>query len=292
MAGASGRFRKRKRTPSSCPEASWRPLRWPANEGKIRYCGFTGHLNPKLHLRVLAHNYPFDRSRCRSRCSTPHEERFPEAGVAGTPQARDCSFGDENPCGNGQSVKDGAITAEEALRYSLSLPITTLISGIDSVEYLRQNAAVAANFKPYTPGRKRSAGKTVRGQGPVRDLPAFRLPRRSHLVHDDGLTAFAGLVPAERVEFEKPPAISVKFAGKYFPPLRPHMTVSIKPPTGRKNVPMAGVSRRRNRPGQVAADGTCQKRSERFSFPPPQLRLYEPHGCDCLHVSTMASPPV
>ena len=29
-------------------------------QGKIRYCGFTGHLNPQAHLRVLAHKYPFD----------------------------------------------------------------------------------------------------------------------------------------------------------------------------------------------------------------------------------------
>src|SRR5208283_4159886 len=29
-------------------------------QGKIRYCGFTGHADPKVHLRVLAHRYPFD----------------------------------------------------------------------------------------------------------------------------------------------------------------------------------------------------------------------------------------
>ena len=52
--------------------------------------------------------------------------------------------------GNGQSVKDGLVTPEEALRYTLSLPITTLISGMDTLAWLRQNASAAASFKPYS----------------------------------------------------------------------------------------------------------------------------------------------
>ena len=56
--------------------------------------------------------------------------------------------------GNAGSVRDGVVTAGEALRYALSLPITTLISGIDSLAWLRHNAGVAANFKPFSPEEK------------------------------------------------------------------------------------------------------------------------------------------
>jgi hypothetical protein len=44
----------------------------------------------------------------------------------------------------------GILSAEEALRYAMSLPVATTISGIDSLEVLHQNLAVARNFRPMT----------------------------------------------------------------------------------------------------------------------------------------------
>ncbi len=38
----------------------------------------------------------------------------------------------------------------EAIRYVLSLPIASLVSGIDSTENLRKNLAVARDFTPMT----------------------------------------------------------------------------------------------------------------------------------------------
>ena len=43
------------------------------------------------------------------------------------------------------------MSAEEALRYSMSLPVATTISGIDSLAVLCQNLAIARGFKPMTP---------------------------------------------------------------------------------------------------------------------------------------------
>jgi hypothetical protein len=50
--------------------------------------------------------------------------------------------------GSGEMVKHGAITAEEGLRYAMSLPVATTISGMDSLEVLEQNLTVARGFKP------------------------------------------------------------------------------------------------------------------------------------------------
>lgn len=47
-------------------------------------------------------------------------------------------------------VRHGGITPEQGLRYAMSLPVATTISGIDSMEVLDQNLAVAVNFQPYT----------------------------------------------------------------------------------------------------------------------------------------------
>ena len=119
-------------------------------QGKIRYCGFTGHLDPKLHLRVLAHKYPFDTVQMPLSVFDAHANGFqklvlPELLKQGIAPLAMKSLG-----GNGKSVKDGVVTAAEALRYTLSLPVTTLISGIDSLAWLKQNAGAAAAFQPYT----------------------------------------------------------------------------------------------------------------------------------------------
>src|SRR5207302_6770487 len=52
--------------------------------------------------------------------------------------------------GNGQPITKGVVTVEEALRYAMSLPVATTISGIDSLAVLRQNLAVARGFRPMT----------------------------------------------------------------------------------------------------------------------------------------------
>ncbi len=119
-------------------------------QGKIRYCGFTGHLNPKMHLRVLAHKYPFDTVQMPLSVFDSHAEGFQKLVLPELIKQGIAPLAMKTLGGNGQSVKDGIITSEEALRYTLSLPITTLISGIDSLAWLKQNASVAANFKPYT----------------------------------------------------------------------------------------------------------------------------------------------
>jgi hypothetical protein len=42
------------------------------------------------------------------------------------------------------------VTPAEALRYAMSLPVATTISGIDSLSVLRQNPAIARGFKPMS----------------------------------------------------------------------------------------------------------------------------------------------
>jgi len=53
--------------------------------------------------------------------------------------------------GSGEMVKNGAVTAAEALRYAMSLPVSVTISGIDSPGVLKQNLEVARGFQPMPP---------------------------------------------------------------------------------------------------------------------------------------------
>ncbi|MEQ8960836.1 MAG: aldo/keto reductase, partial [Coleofasciculus sp. C2-GNP5-27] len=53
--------------------------------------------------------------------------------------------------GNGQAIKNGILTVEEALGYAMSLPVATTVSGIPSLDVLHQNLAIARGFQPMNP---------------------------------------------------------------------------------------------------------------------------------------------
>jgi predicted aldo/keto reductase-like oxidoreductase len=52
--------------------------------------------------------------------------------------------------GNGRAVKKKTVKVEQALRYAMSLPVCSTISGIDSLRVLRQNLRIAQRFVPMT----------------------------------------------------------------------------------------------------------------------------------------------
>jgi aryl-alcohol dehydrogenase-like predicted oxidoreductase len=96
---------------------------------------------------MLSHNFPFDTVQMPlsmdSSFRSFEEHVLPELNRRGI-----AALGMKNLGGSGEMVAKGAITAEEGLRYAMSLPAATTISGIDSVEVLRQNLEIALNFKP------------------------------------------------------------------------------------------------------------------------------------------------
>jgi predicted aldo/keto reductase-like oxidoreductase len=52
--------------------------------------------------------------------------------------------------GTGVLVGQAGITVDEAIRYVLSLPISTLVTGIDSEKVLDQNLKIVREFKPMS----------------------------------------------------------------------------------------------------------------------------------------------
>jgi len=60
------------------------------------------------------------------------------------------------PFGDKNILNSGVVTAQECLRYSLSLPVSTVITGVDSMSILEQALAVIRNFAPMS-NKERSA---------------------------------------------------------------------------------------------------------------------------------------
>jgi len=118
--------------------------------GKVRYVGFTGHKHPPIHLKMLSYDYPFDAVQMPL---NPFDATFRSFAAKVLPVVTKrgiAALGMKSLGGNGQPVTQGVVTVAEALRYAMSLPVATTISGIDSLAVLRQNLAIARGFKPMT----------------------------------------------------------------------------------------------------------------------------------------------
>ena len=118
--------------------------------GKVRYVGFTGHKNPAIHLKMLSYDYPFDSVQMPSNAFDASYRSFQKQVLPEINKRGMAGLGMKSLGGNGQPVTKGVVTVEEALRYAMSLPVATTISGIDSLAVLRQNLAIARGFKPMS----------------------------------------------------------------------------------------------------------------------------------------------
>jgi aryl-alcohol dehydrogenase-like predicted oxidoreductase len=117
-------------------------------QGKVRFVGFTGHKDPRIHLAMLAHDYPFDSCQLPLNCFDARFRSFEEEVLPELNRRGIAAIGMKSLCGEGQPVKKKVITAEEGLRYAMSLPVTTTVSGIDSMRILKQNLEIARGFRP------------------------------------------------------------------------------------------------------------------------------------------------
>ena len=53
------------------------------------------------------------------------------------------------------TLKTGTLKSEECIRYAMSQPISTLVSGMDSMEVLEKNLKIASGFIPMSDEEKR-----------------------------------------------------------------------------------------------------------------------------------------
>lgn len=120
-------------------------------DGRVRYVGFTGHTHPDVHLAVLREKYPFDACQLPLSAIEANSDAFVRRVL---PERQDIApLAMKALGGNFKPVRDKVYTVDEALRYALTLPVSTLVTGPVSEKELRQNALVAASFEPMTPAQ-------------------------------------------------------------------------------------------------------------------------------------------
>jgi predicted aldo/keto reductase-like oxidoreductase len=119
-------------------------------QGKVRFVGFTGHKDPEIHLRMLSFGYPFDACQLPLNVFDASFRSFEQRVLPELLRQRIAPIGMKSLCGHGEAVGKRVISVQDALRYAMSLPVATTVSGIDSMPVLKQNIRIASEFKPLT----------------------------------------------------------------------------------------------------------------------------------------------
>ncbi|WP_036481266.1 aldo/keto reductase [Myxosarcina sp. GI1] len=121
--------------------------------GKVRYIGFTGHKDPYVHLRMLEiakqNNFRFDAVQMPLNVMDAHFRSFErqvlpvlvrdEIGVLGMK-----SMGDP------YILQSNTVSPIECLHYSMNLPTSTVITGIEKMSILDQAFEAVKTFEPMS----------------------------------------------------------------------------------------------------------------------------------------------
>jgi predicted aldo/keto reductase-like oxidoreductase len=118
--------------------------------GKVRFLGFTGHKDPIIHLKMLSKPYEWASVQMPLNVMDVHYRSFQKQVLPILLRRNIGVLAMKSLGGTGTIVSKAGVPVEDALRYVLSLPISTLVSGIDSEEVLDQNLKIVREFKPLT----------------------------------------------------------------------------------------------------------------------------------------------
>ena len=148
------------------PDGAVKALQEAKEQGLVRHVGITGHADPDVLIEALR-RFRFDTLLLALNAADPHHRSFKarllplaveqELGIIGMKipaRGRLLSAWTPPPAGDParrpQDRGPGALSMREALRYVLSLPVSTVIVGCDTVAQLEENVALARAFNPLS----------------------------------------------------------------------------------------------------------------------------------------------
>ena len=120
-------------------------------QGKTRFIGFTGHKDPSIHLHMLElaeeNGFRFDTVQMPL---NPFDAHYRSFGKRVVPELTSRKIGviGMKSMASGILLKSEAVTAEECLRYALSLPTSVVVTGIENQKDLDQAIRIGSSFEP------------------------------------------------------------------------------------------------------------------------------------------------
>lgn len=134
-------------------------------EGAVRFIGFTGHKDPAIHLRMLdaaeQRGIRFDAVQMPVNALDATFRSFSEQ-VIPVCRERGIAVIGMKSLGAGEFLGHSDVSPTDLLRWSLSQPVTTLVTGCESVEQVRQALGAADDFEPLSAAEQARLVDTVR----------------------------------------------------------------------------------------------------------------------------------
>ncbi|HTW27662.1 MAG TPA: aldo/keto reductase [Acetobacteraceae bacterium] len=127
-------------------------------QGKTRFLGFTGHKSGAIHTAMLEsalrHGWTPDAVQMPLNVMDAHRDDGFERIVLPLLLQHDIGVLGMKPMGDPFILDSGTVSAPEALRYTMSLPTSVTITGIDSMPILQQALDVLRDFRPFSPAER------------------------------------------------------------------------------------------------------------------------------------------
>jgi predicted aldo/keto reductase-like oxidoreductase len=121
--------------------------------GKIRYIGFSGHKSPACHLHMLEtakkNGFLFDAVQMPLNVMDAHFDSFEKKVLPVLNEYNIGALGMKS-MGNKIILRTNLVSAVECLQYAMNLPVTTVITGIESLTILQQAIDTARSFQPLS----------------------------------------------------------------------------------------------------------------------------------------------
>jgi aryl-alcohol dehydrogenase-like predicted oxidoreductase len=121
--------------------------------GKLRFIGFTGHKDPRIHLYMLEvaaqRGFRFDAVQMPLNVMDAHFRSFEKEVLPQLVQEKIAVLGMKS-MGNGILLRSKTVEPIDCLHYALNLPTSVVITGIDSMEILDQAFEAVRSFRPLT----------------------------------------------------------------------------------------------------------------------------------------------
>ena len=130
--------------------------------GKVRHIGFTGHKDPSIHLKMLEKPFEWAAVLMPLNVMDVHYHSFQKQVLPELNKRGIAALGMKSLGGNGSIVSKAGVPVSDAIRYVLSLPITSLVSGIDSEKVLDQNLKIVRDFHPMSDEERRRIEEKTR----------------------------------------------------------------------------------------------------------------------------------
>jgi aryl-alcohol dehydrogenase-like predicted oxidoreductase len=131
------------------------------DEKMVRFLGITGHESPDV-LKALADRYPFDNVLCALNAADKHYDPFIEKFLPTALAKKMGIVGMKIPARDRIFAHGGIITIKEAMEYVMTLPVSTIIIGIDDIPQLEENIKIAQEFKPLSADQMLSIEEKVK----------------------------------------------------------------------------------------------------------------------------------